>query len=558
MKYLPSLALWGWLLAAGASAALGQNLVINPGFEQYTRCLDSTTQATTGASNLDYVLSGFRLGTGAPGWLSPTALSAGHVIACNALPEVRRYGRRYNGWYLPRTGGGYIMLTTYGGDLGHSYAQGQLSQPLRAGCTYRVSAWVRVSFPAEIPSPPTSSDNLGVYFSPARFGNSSARVLTGYQPQAQLLAPGQTLTDTLHYTYLSRTFVAQGGEQYFTLGNFQPDAATTVRRLRSYGVNPGYPNAQYSIDDVAVEAVLPAGLALELGPDQWLGTCPGAGPATLTAQAGFQGYRWSTGQTTASIQVSQPGRYVVTADFGCGLVKDSVEVRRYDPRLTPLLAPPPALCAGQSLTLTAAPGLQGYQWADGPTGPARAVSQPGRYRLLARTADGCPVRDSVDVALLPPPLVPAGFPTDTLVCAQEPWRLALPPPPAGVSYDWSTGATGPALFVPAGVGGAFTLTVRTRCQAVAATVRVRPQDCAPLLNIPNIVTPNGDGRNDRFRVLAPSPRTLRLQVFSRWGQLLFEAADYQGQWPADATVAAGSYYYFLVDTTYGRRYRTPD
>lgn len=97
--------------------------------------------------------------------------------------------------------------------------------------------------------------------------------------------------------------------------------------------------------------------------------------------------------------------------------------------------------------------------------------------------------------------------------------------------------------------------MRTRCQAVTATVRVRTQDCASALVLPTIVTPNGDGLNDRFRVGAAGAHALRLHVFTRWGQSVFEAADYQGQWPAGPQVAPGLYYYLLVDDTYGRRYR---
>lgn len=400
--------------------------------------------------------------------------------------------------------------------------------------------------------PPAASDNLGVYFSNARFGTNTTAALFWPQPQALLLPAGQVLTDTLNYVYISRTFIAQGGEQYFTMGNFRPNAATTVRALRPSS-HPLW--AAYAIDDVTVEAVPPPNLTLDLGPDQWLGACAGAGPVTLMAQPGFQGYRWSTGQATASIQASQPGRYVVTADFGCGTLRDSVELRRYDPRLNPLLTAPPALCPGQTISLAALPGFQSYQWADGPTGPTRTITQPGRYRLAARTADGCLVRDSVDVALLPVPAIPAGFPADTLVCAQEPWRLHLPPPPPGTSYAWSTGSTDETLYVPAGAAGIYTLTVRNRCQTTTAVVRLRTQDCASVLTIPNVVTPNGDSRNERFRVAAVGARTLRLQVFSRWGQLVFESDDYRDQWPEGPHVAPGLYYYLLVDTTYARRYR---
>lgn len=561
MKHLLQMLRWVWLFGfLPPTPANGQNLVINPGFEQYTRCRDSvgTTNPSFAVTNIgSYIVNGiYSLGTGAPGWLCPTFGISAHVLPCNSYEVIRQLGSSYNGWFLPHTGNGYGMITMYNIDGGRSYVQGQLTSPLRAGCTYRVSCWLRVpfgrqGFNLQVPAP-VASDNLAGYFTSARFGTNTSAPLLGRQPQATLLPPGQVVADTLNYHYLSSTFVAQGGEQFFTLGNFQPDAATTLRLLRPW---PASPWAVYAIDDVAVEAVPPAGLTLELGPDQLLGSCASSGPATLTAPAGFQGYRWNTGQTTASIQVSQPGRYVVTADFGCGVLKDSVEVRRYDPRLSPpLLTPPPALCPGQSLTLSAIPGFSAYQWADGPTGPTRPVTQPGRYRLTARTTNGCLVRDSVDVQLLPPPVIPAGFPADTLICEQEAWRLTVPAPPVGSSYLWSTGSTDATLYVPSGAAGPYSLTVRNRCQAVTATVRVRTQDCTSLLTIPNVITPNGDGRNDQFRVVAPGVHRLRLQVFNRWGQLLFEAADYQHQWPTGPQ-PAGSYYYLLLDETYGRRYR---
>lgn len=561
MKHLLNMLCWVWLFGfLLPTSANGQNLVINAGFERYSRCRDSVgTNPSFPLGNLgSYVVNNtFSLGTIAPGWLCPTQRNARHLLPCNTYEVIRQLGPNYNGWFRPHTGSGYIVINIYDIGGGRSYAQGQVTAALRAGCTYRVSCWVRVAIAGEKPfltgpESPVSSDNLAVYFTNARFGTNNNAPLLGIQPQATLLPPGQMVTDTLNYHYLNSTFVAQGGEQFFTLGNFQPDAATTLRQLRP---SPQPPTADYAIDDVSVEAVLPAGLALELGPDQWLGSCAGAGPATLTAPPGFQGYRWNTGQTTASIQVSQPGHYVVTADFGCGQVKDSLDLRRYDPRLSPpLLGLPLPLCPGQALTLSAALGFRAYQWADGPTGPTRPVTQAGRYRLTARTADGCLVRDSVDVALLPPPTIPAGFPRDTLICEQEAWRFLLPPAPPGISYQWSTGSTDPTLYVPPGAPGPYSLTVRNRCQAVTATVQVRTQNCAALLKIPNVITPNGDGQNDQFRVVGAGIHRLRIQVFSRWGQLLFEAADYQHQWPAGPQ-PAGSYYYLLLDETYGRRYR---
>ncbi len=63
----------------------------------------------------------------------------------------------------------------------------------------------------------------------------------------------------------------------------------------------------------------------------------------------------------------------------------------------------------------------------------------------------------------------------------------------------------------------------------------------------NIISPDGDGRNDAFVVenLAYYPGTA-LTVYSRWGQLVYEAADYRsGAWRAEG-LSAGVYFYRLV------------
>ncbi|MFC7666861.1 gliding motility-associated C-terminal domain-containing protein [Hymenobacter humi] len=61
-------------------------------------------------------------------------------------------------------------------------------------------------------------------------------------------------------------------------------------------------------------------------------------------------------------------------------------------------------------------------------------------------------------------------------------------------------------------------------------------------NIPNIITPNGDGQNQTFKI---GPDCVpRLQVFSRWGQNVFESAAYHDEWNAHGQ-PAGVYYYLL-------------
>ncbi|HEY1022223.1 MAG TPA: gliding motility-associated C-terminal domain-containing protein, partial [Flavisolibacter sp.] len=52
-----------------------------------------------------------------------------------------------------------------------------------------------------------------------------------------------------------------------------------------------------------------------------------------------------------------------------------------------------------------------------------------------------------------------------------------------------------------------------------------------LLSLPTAFTPNGDGKNDAFRVLnAIKAENLELLVFNRWGQQIFKTKDWKRGW----------------------------
>ncbi|CAN5901852.1 hypothetical protein BH11BAC7_BH11BAC7_23600 [soil metagenome] len=48
--------------------------------------------------------------------------------------------------------------------------------------------------------------------------------------------------------------------------------------------------------------------------------------------------------------------------------------------------------------------------------------------------------------------------------------------------------------------------------------------------VPNAFTPNGDGKNDVFMPLGNNVKQLRLLIFNRWGELLFESNDMNQGW----------------------------
>ncbi len=72
----------------------------------------------------------------------------------------------------------------------------------------------------------------------------------------------------------------------------------------------------------------------------------------------------------------------------------------------------------------------------------------------------------------------------------------------------------------------------------------------PEIKIPNIFTPNADGINDKFEIIAKNYKSYYLQVFNRWGVLVFESKDTATLW--DGTIhnrgnacSDGVYFYIL-------------
>ena len=64
--------------------------------------------------------------------------------------------------------------------------------------------------------------------------------------------------------------------------------------------------------------------------------------------------------------------------------------------------------------------------------------------------------------------------------------------------------------------------------------------------IPNVFTPNHDGNNDLFKVDGKSYKLISMQIFNRWGQLIYE--DYQnigwdGRLRSGVMASPGSYMY---------------
>lgn len=155
-----------------------------------------------------------------------------------------------------------------------------------------------------------------------------------------------------------------------------------------------------------------------------------------------------------------------------------------------------------------------------------ASDAPGVYTYILYGVAGCPndsARARVEL-VSPPELGP-----DTVACFGENLLLTVPPGQF-TAWQWSTGQQSPAISVAE--PGTYGLTVRAETCEFADTVRVDFFNCQPCqVFVPNIFRPDDDGRNDEFRAFASClPAAFELQIFDRWGQLVFSGNDIEAGW----------------------------
>ena len=66
---------------------------------------------------------------------------------------------------------------------------------------------------------------------------------------------------------------------------------------------------------------------------------------------------------------------------------------------------------------------------------------------------------------------------------------------------------------------------------------------------PNVITPNGDGMNDMFKIPCVANQTnSNLQIFNRWGDLVYETNNYENNWEGTHNgnpLPNGTYFYIL-------------
>lgn len=186
------------------------------------------------------------------------------------------------------------------------------------------------------------------------------------------------------------------------------------------------------------------------------------------------------------------------------------------------------------------------------------LTQSGEVCRTFKNSNGCDSLHCVNARTIPRPQV---VQPDTLTGVVGD-TIVLNGPPGYQLYTWTPNVP-PCnncqnLAVTPDTSGLFTYTLEVRddndCSGVLTYLLLVPPQCDPaLIKIPNAFTPNGDDLNEVFRpiVLESALQSARLQIFSRWGEKIYESSGPTVSW--DGTVrgkpAPSDVYIYILDVT---------
>jgi gliding motility-associated-like protein len=188
------------------------------------------------------------------------------------------------------------------------------------------------------------------------------------------------------------------------------------------------------------------------------------------------------------------------------------------------------------------------------------ADQDGQYCYTVTDNFGCNSETTgcVNVNISGPPTTSSGSSELFALCPRECKNLEVITNAEDATVTWSTscsgfviGTTGFTLDYCADnvpqdcLGGVVTLTanIDNGCGTTEATWQIQSNACE--VRIPNIFTPNGGQGNDNFEIEGLEKYTgAELQIFNRWGRLVYESDNYRNDWRA-TDLSEGTYWYVL-------------
>lgn len=259
---------------------------------------------------------------------------------------------------------------------------------------------------------------------------------------------------------------------------------------------------------------------IDLGSD--ITICSEGGQATLSATPGMKSYLWSNGATTMNTRINQVGTYWVTVSNECFSSTDTIEVYPEYP-IQFDLGPDTTLCAGEVYIIDPFQS-KGKGPANNHAGaPYQEVTESGMYYVSVENLCGV-FSDTIEIKFNNYLDMPDW---DTTICDDESVTVDLSSFPH--PFEWFDGKTDKVRTFSK--EGTYPIVINNQCGEFMKNYRVNVSNCDCPFFVPNAFTPDFDGVNDEFTIVHSCDLvSFEIQIFNRWGALVFESNNIEQSW----------------------------
>ena len=278
---------------------------------------------------------------------------------------------------------------------------------------------------------------------------------------------------------------------------------------------------------------------------------------TLALNATVPGanYIWQDNSANAIYIASFPGVYWVEVISAQGCSKSDSIIVSYLPLPDVNIGTDTLLCQGQTLELNATTSGTSYLWQDGSINSVYPVSATGLYWVKVTDDAGCLGSDSVNIRV---EKLKADFRYEEIPCTNQIQFINLSSDTSSSFWNFGDGMTSnennPLHTYKAHEKYTVILIANLDSTCTDTAIAVIPYEndaFSDTLFIPNVFTPNGDGKNDYFEIKGmnnPCIDINRLIIFNRWGRKVYEAEGNELKWDGKSNGNAftdGVYFYVL-------------
>jgi gliding motility-associated-like protein len=277
------------------------------------------------------------------------------------------------------------------------------------------------------------------------------------------------------------------------------------------------------------------------------------GEIITVSAGGGDTYLWNTDDTNESLQITTSGTYSVTAENKCGTNIATIQITFLQkPKAIIKNSGKDTICSGEAVTLTAS-GAGDFIWNSEDAQTSIIVSNAGTYYVTASNICGT---DTTFYTIYDDP-VQADFESNADT-GYIPLKVSFNNKSSNAKvYHWffdnnysSEDENPQHIFYEAGTFEVMLIAISSNgCRDTAYAV-IKAEGNFDIF-IPNVFSPNNDGKNDFFIVQSESISEIKGSIFNRWGNKIYEWDNPQTGWngyDGDKLASEGTYFYLLEIT----------